>query len=112
MEDHKKQNTTHKMPHSISPESTPADDTSRTISQSSEIKAEPDTQDASMEDAPSPPAAEKPKVNLEELFDDDDSDEEFSSSAPAVKSEEDSSQPAPMYDHFYAFQRTLELTIE
>lgn len=49
-----------------------------------------------MEDAPSPPApAEKPKVDLEELFDDD-SDGEFASSAP-IKSEEEASQPVPMY---------------
>ena len=79
------------------------------MSQAEEIKAEPETQDATMEDAPSPaPAAptEKSKTNLEELFDDDDdSDGEFASSAP-VKSEEEASQPAPMYathsiDSFY-----------
>lgn len=85
------------MPHSITPESTPADDSSRTISQVDSIKQEPETQDVTMDDAPSPPAAEKPKVNLEALFDDEDSDDEFPSSAPAVKSEEESSQPAPMY---------------
>jgi DNA primase small subunit len=49
-----------------------------------------------MDDAPSPAAAEKTKVSLEELFDDEDSDGEFASSAP-VKPEEDASQPAPMY---------------
>jgi hypothetical protein len=69
------------------------------MSQADAIKSEPETQDVAMDDAPSPPAAaEKPKVNLEELFDDDDdSDGEFASSAPAVKSEEDLSQPAPLY---------------
>jgi DNA primase small subunit len=49
-----------------------------------------------MEDASSPVAAEKTRVNLEELFDDEDSDGEFASSAP-VKPEEEASQPAPMY---------------
>lgn len=68
------------------------------MSQADDIKPEPETQDTTMEDAPSPPTpAEKPKVNLEEMFDDDgDSDGEFASSAP-VKSEEESSQPAPVY---------------
>jgi DNA primase small subunit len=44
------------------------------------------------------PEAEKSKVSLEDMFDDDDddSDGEFASSAP-VKSEEESSQPAPVY---------------
>lgn len=87
------------MPHSVTPETTPADDTPRTISQVDAIKPEPDTQDVAMEDAPTPPpapVAEKAKVNLEELFDDEDSDEEFPSSAPVVK-EEELSQPAPMY---------------
>ena len=66
------------------------------MSQADDIKPESGTQDATMEDAPSPPApAEKSKVNLEELFDDD-SDGEFASSAP-VKSEEEASQPAPLY---------------
>ena len=88
------------MPHSVSPESTPADESSREMSQADDIKPEPETQDAAMEDAPSPPApapapTEKPKVDLEELFDDD-SDGEFASSAP-VKSEEEASQPAPLY---------------
>lgn len=52
-----------------------------------------------MADAPTPTdeEAEKAKVNLEDLFDDEDSDQEFSSSAPQVRSEEESSQPAPMY---------------
>ena len=84
------------MPHSITPESTPADDSSRTVTQDA-IKTELETQDVSMEDAPTPPAAEKPKVNLEELFDDEDSDEEFPSSAPEATSQEESSQPAPVY---------------
>lgn len=86
------------MPHSVTPESTPAEDSSRAISQVDAIKSEPDTQDVAMEDAPTPPppTSEKAKVNLEELFDDEDSDEEFPSSAPVVK-EEELSQPAPMY---------------
>ena len=84
------------MPHSIPPESTPADESSsREMSQVDDIKPEPETQDATMDDAPSPTApAEKSKANLEELFDDE-SDGEFASSAP-VKSEEDASQPAPV----------------
>ncbi|KAJ8116297.1 hypothetical protein OPT61_g2240 [Boeremia exigua] len=83
------------MPHSLSPESTPAGESSREMSQAEDTKPEPETQDTSMEDAPSPPAAvEKSKASLEELFDDD-SDGEFASSAP-VKSEEEASQPAPM----------------
>lgn len=61
------------------------------------IKSEPETQDVAMDDVPGLAAEEKPKVNLEELFNDEDSDDEFPSSAPAVKSEEESSQPAPMY---------------
>jgi hypothetical protein len=72
------------------------------MSQADDIKPESETQDATMEDAPSPPAsapapapAEKSNVNLEELFDDD-SDGEFASSVP-VKSEEEASQPAPLY---------------
>ena len=73
---------------------------SREMSQVEEFKAEPESQDAAMEDAPSPaPAAplQRSKINLEDLFDDDeDSDGEFASSAP-VKSEEEVSQPAPMY---------------
>jgi DNA primase small subunit len=85
------------MPHSVTPESTPADGPSRTISQVDSIKSEPETQDVSMDDAPSPAAAEKPKVNLEALFEDEDSDDEFPSSAPAVKPEEESSQPGPMH---------------
>ncbi|KAF1840275.1 DNA primase small subunit [Cucurbitaria berberidis CBS 394.84] len=83
------------MPHSVTPESTPADDSSRTISQAGSIKSEPDTQDVAMEDAPTPPVAEKSKINLEELFDDEDSDDEFPSSAPVLK-EEELSQPAPL----------------
>jgi len=87
-----------KMPHSITPESTAGDDSPNTMSQVDAVKPEPETQDIAMNDAPSPPAAAgKPKVNLEDLFDDDDSDGEFASSAPGVKSEEDSSQPAPLY---------------
>lgn len=96
------QNSTEKeniadMPHSVTPEAASANESSRTVSQVENVKSEPETQDVSMDDAPSPAAAEKPKVNLEELFDDEDSDEEFPSSAPAVKSEEELSQPAPLY---------------
>jgi hypothetical protein len=89
---------TYKMPHSVTPESTPAGESSREMSQADDIKPEPETQDATMEDAPSPAApAEKSKVDLEDMFDDDnESDGEFASSAP-VKSEEESSQPAPVY---------------
>jgi DNA primase small subunit len=87
-------NNTTKMPHSVSPESTLAEDSPRTISQADIVKSEPGSQDVAMDDAPSPAAEAKPKVNLEELFDDEDSDEEFPSSAPVVKSEEESSQPA------------------
>ncbi|KAJ4312373.1 p48 polypeptide of DNA primase [Neodidymelliopsis sp. IMI 364377] len=87
------------MPHFISPDSTPADESSREMSQADNIKPEPETQDAAMEDAPSPAPApvptEKSRVNLEELFDDDDSDGEFASSAP-IKSEEEASQSAPL----------------
>jgi DNA primase small subunit len=89
-----------KMPHSVTPESTSAEEPSATASQADSIKPEPDTQDATMEDAPGPAAAaaaETTKVNLEELFDDDDDiDGEFTSSAP-VKSEDEPSQQAPLY---------------
>jgi DNA primase small subunit len=84
------------MPHSTTPESDSAGAPSATASQVDNIKPEPTTQDATMEDASSPVAAEKTRVNLEELFDDEDSDGEFASSAP-VKPEEEASQPAPMY---------------
>ena len=91
----------------MSPESTPADDSSRTISQVDTVKSEPDTQDISMADAPTPPKDEddQAKVNLEDLFDDDDDDDdqEFASSAPQFKLEEEPSQPsqlAPMYFPF------------
>ncbi|KAI1519809.1 DNA primase [Pyrenophora tritici-repentis] len=84
------------MPHSISPESTPAEDMSQSASQTDNIKAEAETQDVAMEDAPAPaPAADKAKVNLEELFDDD-SDDEFNSSAPAATSQEDASNSVPI----------------
>jgi DNA primase small subunit len=92
--------TTHitaNMPHSVTPETMSADETSNPPSQVDNIKSEPETQDVAMDDAPSPAVAEKPKVNLEELFDDEDSDDEFPSSAPVVKSEEESSQPAPLF---------------
>ena len=85
------------MPHSVTPESTPAEEPPATLSQADIVKPEPETQDVAMEDAPTPAVAEKPKVNLEELFDDEDSDEEFPSSAPVPTSQEDLSQPAPMY---------------
>ena len=84
------------MPHSTTPDSSSAETPSATASQVDNIKPEPTTQDATMEDASSPVAAEKTRVDLEELFDDDESDGEFASSAP-VKSEEEASQPAPMY---------------
>ncbi|KAF2661740.1 prim-pol domain-containing protein [Lophiostoma macrostomum CBS 122681] len=84
---------------SRSPGATPVDDSSRTISQVSTLKSEPDTQsqDLSMADAPasSDEEAAKTKVNLEDLFDDEDSDNEFPSSAPQIKSEE-ASQPIPL----------------
>jgi DNA primase small subunit len=83
------------MPHSITPESTPADDVSQTMSQAP-IKPEHDPQDIAMEDAPTPAEADRAKVDLEALFDDEDSDQEFPSSAP-VKSEEDPSQPKALY---------------
>lgn len=69
------------------------------MSQDDNIKAEPETQDVPMEDAsiPPPPAADKPNVKLEQLFDDEDSDDEFPSSAPMATPQEDLSQPAPMY---------------
>jgi hypothetical protein len=89
------------MPHSVTPESTPAEESSATPSQADAVKPEPETQDVAMEDAPAPAAAEKPKVSLEELFDDEDSDGEFASSAPAPTSQEDASQPAPMYAPTY-----------
>jgi DNA primase small subunit len=85
------------MPHSVTPESTAGEDSSTTVSQADIVKSEPETQDVAMDDAPSATETEKPKVNLEELFDDEDSDDEFPSSAPGVKSEEESSQPAPLY---------------
>jgi DNA primase small subunit len=77
------------------------------MSQADDIKPEPEpepeTQDATMDDAPSPPApADKSKASLEALFDDgddDDSEGEFASSAP-IKSEEDASQPEPVYAQY------------
>jgi DNA primase small subunit len=83
------------MPHSITPESIHDDEPSETTP--AIVKPEPESQDVAMDDAPSSTAEQKPKVNLEELFDDEDSDEEFPSSAPVIKSEEESSQPAPLY---------------
>jgi len=88
---------TSEMPHSTTPESTPAEESSAAPSQGDAIKIEPETQDVAMDDAPTPAAADKSKASLEELFDDEDSDEEFASSAPAPTSQEDASQPAPMY---------------
>jgi DNA primase small subunit len=99
---------TAKMPHSTSPESTAADESSRTTPDV--IKPEPETQDIAMDDAPSPAAEAKPKVNLEELFDEEDSDEEFPSSAPVLKSEEELSQPAPLYIRPRKPNASLELT--
>lgn len=85
------------MPHSVSLESTPAQETSQATSQTDDVKPEPETQDVAMEDVPPATTAETSKVKLEELFDDEDSDPEFPSSAPALASQEDASQPAPMY---------------
>lgn len=81
------------MPHSTSPDSTPTQDASQTDN----VKPEPETQDVAMEDVPAAATAETSKVKLEEIFDDVDSDPEFPSSAPAPISQEDASQPAPMY---------------
>ncbi|EMD85791.1 hypothetical protein COCHEDRAFT_1207759 [Bipolaris maydis C5] len=80
------------MPHSISPDLTPAQDASQTDN----VKPEPETQDVAMEDVPAAATAETSKVKLEEIFDDVDSDPEFPSSAPAPTSQEDASQPAPI----------------
>lgn len=88
------------MPHSISPESTPAEEMSQPASQADNVKPEAESQeDVAMDDAPTAAAAETAKVKLEEMFDDadSDSDSEFASSAPAPTSQEDASQPAPMY---------------
>ena len=90
------------MPHSISPELTPAEEMSQPASQADNVKPEAETQedvamDVAMDDAPTAVAAETAKVKLEEMFDDADSDSEFASSAPAPTSQEDASQPAPMY---------------
>ncbi|KNG48105.1 prim-pol domain-containing protein [Stemphylium lycopersici] len=85
------------MPHSISPESTPAEEMAQPASQVDDVKAEAETQeDVAMDDAPTAAAAETAKVKLEEMFDDADSDPEFASSAPAPASQEDASQPAPL----------------
>lgn len=85
------------MPHSVTPESTQAEESSTAPSQVDAVEPESGTQDVAMEDAPTSAAADKAKVNLEELFDDEDSDGEFASSAPPPTSQEDASQPAPMY---------------
>jgi DNA primase small subunit len=89
------------MPHSITPESTPANGSSQTTSQDpikmdSENKMEPDNTDIAMADASSAAEEEKAKIDLEGIFDDEDSDEEFPSSAPPVKAEEQPSQPAAL----------------
>lgn len=87
------------MPHSISPESTPVEDSAMPQADAVPIKPEPDTQatDVTMSDAPTPAETNKATVNLEDLFDDEDSDPEFSQSEPQVKAEEEASQPEPMY---------------
>jgi DNA primase small subunit len=85
------------MPHSVTPESTTGEESSAAVLQVDIVKSEPETKDVAMDDAPSATETEKSKVNLEELFDEEDSDDEFPSSAPGVKSEEDMSQPAPLY---------------
>lgn len=91
------------MPHSVTPESTQASESSATMAEAT-IKSENTTEDVAMDDAPSPAQAEdKSKVNLEDLFDDDDDDEEFASSAP-VKSEPETLQPAAT---LYAFPSGL-----
>ncbi|KAF1838397.1 prim-pol domain-containing protein [Decorospora gaudefroyi] len=84
------------MPHSVTPESTPTDDSSRTVSQVDTVKPDPETQDVAMEDALTPPETDKPKVKLEDIFDDEDSDEEFPSSAPIATSQDAFSQPPPI----------------
>ncbi|KAF2640312.1 prim-pol domain-containing protein [Massarina eburnea CBS 473.64] len=92
------------MPHSITSESTPMDDSSNPVSQTMKqepdtqdiVKQEPDTQDIAMGDAPNATEDNKEEVNLEGIFDDGDSDGEFASSAPQVKSEEPS-QSAPTF---------------
>ncbi|OCK79389.1 eukaryotic and archaeal DNA primase small subunit [Lepidopterella palustris CBS 459.81] len=89
------------MPHSISPEASPADDSTLPLADaqplSNGVKEEPSStsQDVTMSDAASPSEAEKNKVVLEGLFDDDDSDDEFSSSAPQIRPEEAPS-PEPL----------------
>ncbi|KAF2477921.1 prim-pol domain-containing protein [Lindgomyces ingoldianus] len=85
------------MPHSISPESTPAEDSSMPHVNAQPLKSEPSTpsKDIAMSDALSSPEDSKTKVNLEGLFDDEDSDLEFPSSASQIKSEEEPSQPEP-----------------
>ncbi|KAF2739401.1 prim-pol domain-containing protein [Polyplosphaeria fusca] len=77
------------MPHSITPESTPQEESQDSVT----VKAEPETQtqDFDMPDAPA--EADKAKVNLEDLFNDEDSDNEFSSSAPQIKAEQPPSSP-------------------
>ncbi|KAF2267419.1 prim-pol domain-containing protein [Lojkania enalia] len=86
------------MPHSVSPEPTPHEDSPMPQADAVPIKTEPDTQtpDIDMSDAPIPTNAESTKVNLDDLFDDD-SDPEFGSSIPQVKSEEPSQRsPSPI----------------
>ncbi|KAJ4303596.1 p48 polypeptide of DNA primase [Kalmusia sp. IMI 367209] len=85
------------MPHSVTPDSTPVDEPSRTVSQAT-VKSESSTQDIAMADAPSPAEVEdRVKVNLEELFDDEDSEGEFASSAPIKSEGEEASQPTATF---------------
>ncbi|ORY07553.1 DNA primase small subunit [Clohesyomyces aquaticus] len=57
---------------------------------------EPQAQDVTMSDTPSPVQGSNDKVNLEDLFDDEDSDPEFPSSVPQINSEEEPSQTEPI----------------
>ena len=56
------------MPHSVTPESTPAEDSSRTISQVDTVKSEPESQDVEMDDNRSELSSTNggPKPNAEE----------------------------------------------
>ena len=87
------------MPHSISPESTPANDQSQTISQVSQIETVGvESQDVEMSGTPDADQEMK-DIDLEALLFADDDDDEFGSSAPQIKEESSQipSQPAPMY---------------
>jgi DNA primase small subunit len=83
------------MPHSITPDLASTDDIPRTMSQAT-IEAEHNSEDISVQDAPSLAEADTTKAGLESLFDDDVSDQDFPSSAP-VQSEQDQPQPTTLY---------------